>query len=162
VDLPADVRSYFIKIVANENEKKREYLSDNEIESNQNASKKQKTTKNGEGKASSSTNINGHYQKKEKLNSNQVEEIDHEIIRAFICCGIPFWIIENPVMINLLKSLNANYDLPSRKHLSKTLLENEVAKVNARINRIIEKDENFTIGKYYFLLVLLCDITILK
>jgi hypothetical protein len=65
-------------------------------------------------------------------------------------------------MINLLKSLNANYDLPSRKHLSKTLLENEVAKVNARINRIIEKDENFTIGKYYFLLVLLCDITILK
>jgi hypothetical protein len=52
-DLPADVRSYFIKIVANENEKKREYSSDNEIESNQNASKKQKTTKNGEGKASS-------------------------------------------------------------------------------------------------------------
>jgi hypothetical protein len=65
-------------------------------------------------------------------------------------------------MINLLKSLNANYDPPSCKRLSKTLLKNKVVKVNARINRIIEKDENFTIGKYYFLLVLFCDITILK
>jgi hypothetical protein len=34
VDLPADVKLYFIKIMANENEKKREYSSDNEIESN--------------------------------------------------------------------------------------------------------------------------------
>jgi len=77
-DLPADVRSYFIKIVANENEKKREYSSDNEIENN--VSKKQKITKNGKGKASDSANINDHYQKKEKLNSNQIEEIDREII----------------------------------------------------------------------------------
>ena len=53
-------------------------------------------------------------------------------------------------MINALKSLNANYDPPSRKHLSEALLENEVAKVNARVNRIIKKNENFTIGKYLY------------
>src|ERR1043165_3239440 len=136
--------------------KKREYSSDNEIENN--VSKKQKITKNRKGKASDSANINDHYQKKEKLNSNRIEEIDREVIRAFICCGIPFWIIENPTMINLLKSLNANYDPPSRKRLSETLLENEVAKVNTKVNRIIEKNENFTIGKYLYkiLLIIFC------
>jgi hypothetical protein len=150
-DLPADVRSHFIKIVANEKEKKQEDSSDNEIESDQNASKKQKITKNGKGKASGSAKINDHYQKKEKLNGNRIEEIDRGIIQAFICCGIPFQIIENPTMINVLKSLNANYDPPSRKRLSETLLESEVSKVNARVNRIIEKNDNFTIGKYIFI-----------
>ena len=37
-------------------------------------------------------------------------------------------------MINALKSLNANYDPPSHKYLSEALLENEVAKVNVRVN----------------------------
>src|SRR6266480_4335244 len=80
--VPANVKSYFIKIVTNENERKREYSSDNEAE---NTLKKQKTK---------ATNINDHYQKKEKLNSNRIEEIDCGLVRAFICCGIPFWIIE--------------------------------------------------------------------
>jgi hypothetical protein len=146
-DLPAKLRAYFIKIVANENEKNQRDSSDSEIESDQNAFKKQKITKKGKGKAAK---INDHYQKKEKLNNNQIEEIDRAITQAFICCGIPFWIIENPAMINALKSLNANYDPPSRKRLSEALLENKVAKVNARVNRIIEKNENFTIGKYLY------------
>jgi len=37
-------------------------------------------------------------------------------------------------MINLIKTLNANYDPPSRTHLTENLLENEVAKVNAKVN----------------------------
>ncbi|PKY44994.1 hypothetical protein RhiirA4_419485 [Rhizophagus irregularis] len=115
---------------ANENEKKRGYSSDSEPENNQNASKKQKTAKNGKSKASGSININNHFQKKEKLNNNQIKEIDCGLVRAFVCCGIPLWIIENPAMINLIKSLNANYDPPSRTRLTETLLENEVAKVH--------------------------------
>ena len=151
-NIPADVRSYFIRVVAKENENKREYYSsDNEAESNdQNAFKKQKITKNGKNKASACpAKINDHFQKKEKLNSNRINEIDCGLVRAFICCGIPFWIIENPLIINLLKSLNANYDPPSRTRLTETLLETEVAKVNARVDRIIERNENFTIGKYF-------------
>jgi len=145
VNIPADVKSYFIKIVTNE--KKREYSSDSETENNQNMSKKRKITKNED----NSANINNHYQKKEKLNKSRIEEIDCGLVRAFICCGIPFWIIENPAMINLLKSLNANYDPPSRKRLTEVLLENEVARVNVRVNRIIEKNENLTIGKFFYI-----------
>ena len=42
-------------------------------------------------------------------------------------------------MINLLKSLNANYDPSSRACLTETLLENEVDRVNICVNKIIEK-----------------------
>lgn len=145
-NIPADVKSYFIKIVANENEKKREYSSDSESESNQNT-KRQKTAKNKKSKNSGSANsINDHFQKKEKLSSSRISEIDCGVVRAFVCCGIPLWIIENPAMINLIKSLNTNYDPPSRTRLTETLLESEAAKVNSRVNRIIEENENFTIG----------------
>ena len=142
-NIPADVKSYFIKILANENEKKKEY-SDSESESNQNNEniKRQKIANNRKSSIGfGSTNINNHFQKKEKLNSNRVKEIDCGLVQAFVCCGIPLWVIENPAMINLIKSLNANY-------LINILLKNEVAKVNAKVDRIIENSENLTIGKY--------------
>ena len=52
-------------------------------------------------------------------------------------------------MVNCLKSLNANYDPPSRTRLTENLLEAEVAKVNARVNLVIKKSENLTIGKFF-------------
>src|SRR5947207_15040249 len=88
------------------------------VKSNQNVLKKRKITKN---EKDNSANINNHYQKKEKLSKNQIEEIDCGLVQAFICCGIPFWIIENLAMINLLKSLNANYDPSSHTHLTEVL-----------------------------------------
>lgn len=117
-----------------------------------------KTAKNGKSKASSSSNINDHFQKKEKLNNNQIKEIDCGLVWAFICYGIPFWIIENPAIINLIKSLNANYNPPSCTHLTETLLESEVTKVNAKIDRIIEKNVNLTIGKYFYKKYIVCII----
>src|SRR6266496_3664373 len=87
------------------------------------------------------------YQKKEK--TIRVEEIDSRVIKTFICCNIPFSVIENPVMVNCLKSLNANYDPPSRTRLTENLLKAEVTKVNARVNLVIEKSENLTIGKFF-------------
>src|SRR6266498_3656708 len=71
------------------------------------------------------------FKKKEKLSTSRVEEIDSGVIKTFICCNIPFSVIENPVMVNCLKSLNGNYDPPSRTRLTENLLEAEVAKVNA-------------------------------
>ncbi len=53
-------------------------------------------------------------------------------------------------MINLLKSLNTNYDLSSCTHLTENLLKIEVAKVNAQVDWIIEKNKNLTIGKYFY------------
>jgi hypothetical protein len=121
-DLPEEVRLQFIRIVAKENAN--ENLSDSEAETSQ----YQKIPKKRKNKSS---NISDHFQKKEKLSNSRVEKIDSGIIKAFICCNIPFSVIKNPVMVNCLKSLNANYDPSSRTRLTENLLEAEVAKVNA-------------------------------
>src|SRR6266542_4366764 len=134
-DLPGEVRSHFIRIVAKENAN--ENLFDSEAETSQ----YQKIPKKN-----NSSNINDHFQKKEKLSTSRVEEIDSGVIKTFICCNIPFSVIKNPVMVNCLKSLNANYDPLSCIHLTENLLEAEVAKVNTRVNLVIEKSKNLTIG----------------
>src|SRR5688572_24733954 len=41
--------------------------------------------------------------------------------KFFICCGIPFWIVENPFFINFIKSLCPGFQLPKRTTLSTTL-----------------------------------------
>jgi hypothetical protein len=72
--------------------------------------------------------------------------IDEAISLAFIMYGIPFRVISNLFFINTLKNLNPNYDVPSRKTLSRRLLNNEVAKVNNKVDEIIEFTNNITIG----------------
>ncbi|EXX53344.1 hypothetical protein RirG_244820 [Rhizophagus irregularis DAOM 197198w] len=72
--------------------------------------------------------------------------IDEVISLAFIMCGIPFHVINNPFFINALKILNPNYIAPFHKTLSKQLLDNEVAKVNNKIDEILEFTNNLTIS----------------
>jgi hypothetical protein len=56
--------------------------------------------------------------KSAKLTEFHKIEIDEALIAAFISCGLPFNIIENPFFINLLKVLCSEYDLPSREVLA--------------------------------------------
>jgi Protein of unknown function (DUF 659) len=93
--------------------------------------------------------------KKAKVVVNQPESvnteidasmIDEAISLAFIMCGIPFRVISNPFFINALKILNPGYNIPSRKALSGRLLDNDVAKVNKKVNEIIEFTNNITLG----------------
>ena len=72
--------------------------------------------------------------------------IDETITLAFIMCGIPFRVINNPFFVNALKTLNPNYNIPSREVLFGRLLDNEVAKVNKNIDEIIRSTSNITIG----------------
>ena len=61
-------------------------------------------------------------------------------------CGIPFRVINNPFFVNALKTLNPNYNIPSREVLSGRLLDNEVAKVNNNVDEIIRFANDITIG----------------
>src|SRR6266496_5556109 len=139
-DLPGEVRSHFIRIVAKETQMKIYLIVKQKPVNIRKYQKKEKTI------LVISMII---FKKKEKLSTSRVEEIDSGVIKTFICCNIPFSVIENPVMVNCLKSLNANYDPPSCTRLTENLLEAEVAKVNARVNLVIEKSENLTIGKFF-------------
>ena len=70
-------------------------------------------------------------------------------------CNIPFCIIENPYFVDLIKTLQPGYDLPSRQVLSGTLLQAEAARVNVRITNELDNESNFTIGKNFYIIVLL-------
>ncbi|GBB97200.1 hypothetical protein RclHR1_02940002 [Rhizophagus clarus] len=60
--------------------------------------------------------------------------------------GIPFRVISNPFFVNALKILNPSYNVPSREVLSGQLLDNQIAKVNDKVNKIIEFATDITIG----------------
>ncbi|GBC49434.2 ribonuclease H-like domain-containing protein [Rhizophagus irregularis DAOM 181602=DAOM 197198] len=83
---------------------------------------------------------------KDNLNDISIDKPLTVISLAFIMCGIPFHVINNPFFINALKILNPNYIAPFHKTLSKQLLDNEVAKVNNKIDEILEFTNNLTIS----------------
>ena len=74
--------------------------------------------------------------------SNEKEEIDTAIARAFYASGIPLATIENPFIIQALHKINPEYHPPSRKSLSTTLLEKEYKQVSADMKQQI-KNSNY-------------------
>jgi hypothetical protein len=80
------------------------------------------------------------------MNHGRKKRIDQALIRAFVCSGIPFKAVENPFIIDLFKELNAGYQPPSNEHLSKRLLNQEVAKINNAINNELKYEVNLTLG----------------
>jgi hypothetical protein len=92
------------------------------------------------------TNVLSFFESK-KLEKGKIEDINHIITKTFVMCNIPFSTVENPWFIDLIKSLQPRYDLPSRRILSGSLLEAEVARINIKINNELDKENNFTIGK---------------
>ncbi|RIB06304.1 hypothetical protein C2G38_2046896 [Gigaspora rosea] len=62
-------------------------------------------------------------------NKNQEKLINYTLTRFFACYGIPFWVIESPFFIDLLKNLNAGYTLPDQRTLSNLWIDQEVARI---------------------------------
>ena len=95
---------------------------------------------------SGQTNISSFYEST-VLTKERENSINRSLIKAFVCCNIPFHVIEHPYFIDFLKQLQPAYQPPSRKVLSQGLLDIEVGNVNQKINSILEKAENLTLGK---------------
>ncbi|CAG8717894.1 9647_t:CDS:2, partial [Cetraspora pellucida] len=57
--------------------------------------------------------------KSEDLSEERINSINISLLNAFIVCGILFSIVENTFFINLLQNLCLDYQLPSRKVLSR-------------------------------------------
>ncbi|CAH1770033.1 6181_t:CDS:2, partial [Entrophospora sp. SA101] len=71
--------------------------------------------------------------------------INIALVRAFVCCGIPFSVIDNPFFRELLYQLQANYGPPSRQTLAGQLLSKEISKVNLKIDQELSNAENLTL-----------------
>ncbi len=79
------------------------------------------------------------------LSENLKNNIDRSITIAFVMCGFPFSIIENPWFVNALKSLWPNYNLPTCEYLVSSLLNNEAVRVNYKIEIALKNSKNLTL-----------------
>lgn len=86
---------------------------------------------------------------KSTIDPGQRSLCNRSLTRFFVCCGIPFSTVENPFFIDLIKNLCAGYQLPDRRTLSDTWLNNEVARVIVDIEEILKKQENLSLGKIF-------------
>ncbi|CAB5208189.1 unnamed protein product [Rhizophagus irregularis] len=77
----------------------------------------------------------------QKMGEDEDDEND-----TFVMCNIPFSTIENLWFVDLMKTLQPGYDLPSRHTLSGTYLEAELSRVNIRIVNELNNESNLTIA----------------
>ena len=106
-------------------------------------------------KLSSSTSNIQEFFENVKLPAGRKKEIDRSLIRAFIMCGFPFSAVENPFFIEFLKQLNSGYDPPSSDTLSGSFLDVEAVNINLKIENKLEKSKNLTLGKLFFINIIL-------
>jgi hypothetical protein len=83
-----------------------------------------------------------------ELETGMINIIDKALLNAFVSCGIPFSIIENPFFLELLKVLQPSYKPPTRQRLAGSLLEYESGQIEKKIERKLEKGENY---KFYII-----------
>jgi hypothetical protein len=100
------------------------------------------------------TGIDDYFEGRE-LPKSKITAINQALIRAFVCCGISFSIIENPFFIELLHQLRPNYNPPNRRVLSESLLNQETARVNKIIKKELDNSTNLTLGKLVFYNIIL-------
>ena len=65
-----------------------------------------------------------------------------------MCCGLPWRLVEHPFIIELFKQLRSNYSLPDRKTLADSMLTQEILRVNVKLYRLLEEENNLTLGRY--------------
>lgn len=78
-------------------------------------------------------------------------KIELSLIRLFVCCGLSWRLVEHPYFVEFIKELRSAYNLPNRKTLSGTLLDNEILRVNTEIYQLIKKEKNLTLCKYKYI-----------
>jgi hypothetical protein len=86
------------------------------------------------------------WDKDEELPAERMALIDRSILKAFVVCGLPFHIIENPYFVNMIKNLRSTYNPPSRETLTTKLLPEEAIRVELKIKNSLQKSSNLTLG----------------
>jgi|SRR3989337_1596718 len=77
---------------------------------------------------------------------NKEDQINQALVKLFVCCNLPLALVEHPFFHEFIKTLRSTYSLPSRWILSNTLLNQEIARVNVKVMRIVDKEVNLTIA----------------
>src|SRR5215213_716749 len=91
------------------------------------------------------TKITDHAEKL-TISDDKQRRCTRTLTKLFICCGIPFWIVENSFFVDFIKSLCPGYQLPKRTALSTTLVNNECAYVLSEVKKELDNEINLTLG----------------
>jgi hypothetical protein len=75
-----------------------------------------------------------------------IESINRALIKAFVCCGISWRIIEHPFFVEFLKQLRPAYTPPSRKFMVENLLINEIIRIDTDLYKLLKDTKNLTLG----------------
>ncbi len=86
------------------------------------------------------------------LMKERKEAIDKALIKAFVCCGLPWHLIEHPFIVELFKQLRSNYNPPNRRTFTDTLLMEEILRVSVKCYNLLDNESNLTLGKNFILL----------
>ncbi|CAG8777132.1 31710_t:CDS:2, partial [Gigaspora margarita] len=86
------------------------------------------------------------FQKIESIPEACVESLNKAILKAWVMYNFSFETIENPFIIDLFKLAIPGYDLPSRDKLSGCFLDQEVLKIDGRIDNELEDEANLTLS----------------
>ena len=81
-----------------------------------------------------------------EIDTNRKDKIDQALIRFFVCCGIPFSVVDHPYFIDFVQSLCFGYNSPKRTALSTTILNKEISAVLINIKQELQYEENLTLG----------------
>jgi hypothetical protein len=127
---PPDVRAKFQSILQNK------YVSDDD---NGDDDDKNFQCKKGQPKITDKF-------EKSKVTDEKQRRCIHALTKFFVCCGVPFWIVENPFFIHFIKSLCPGFQLPKRTTLSTTLVNMECSHVISNINNSLNNQINLTLG----------------
>ena len=124
VECPCEVQNYYLGYITAEN-------------SNDDSNKRRRMN--------NQPSIEDYFENK-SLPESKLNLINQALVCAFVCCGISYDIIENPFFLEFLKQLRPNYQPPTCKVLAGQLLEKETARVNLEVNKILEHEDNLTLG----------------
>jgi len=93
----------------------------------------------------SQTHIDDHYENF-PTSLGKEDQINKALAKMFVCCNLPFALIEHPFFVEFIKNLRATYNLPSRWILSETLIIQEVSRINLKVSKIINEENDLTIS----------------
>jgi hypothetical protein len=89
-----------------------------------------------------------------ELDTDKKEKIDQALIRFFICCGIPFLVVNHPYFMDFVQSLCFKYNPPKRTTFSTTILNKEILYVLKKISDELKYEDNLTLGKIFIIFIL--------
>lgn len=84
-------------------------------------------------------------------NEEKTVKANKALLRFFVCCGIPFSVVDSPYFRDFAKSLYYGYEPPRRTTLSNNYLNAEIANISLKIEEELRHSTNLTLGQFLFI-----------